>query len=158
MTIAMAVRTAVEVAGVFLAVLSFSVLIETPKKYLLRSGFVGAMAGLAYLICIQMGYGAVGASFVSALLAAFMAHVFARIFKTPVTLFLVAGILPTVPGNGMYQTVHFLLENNEKMAGYYLIQTGEIAGVIALAIFIMDNLFQAALKLQKNDRKSDGKS
>lgn len=144
---------AVKVAGVFLAVVSFSIVINMPRKYLLRAGFVGALAGLSYLICIQLGYGAVTSSFVSALFAAFMAHVFARIFKTPVTLFLFGGILPTVPGNGMYQTVHFLLENDEAMAGYYLIQTLEIAGVIALAIFIVDNIFQAILVQQRKARE-----
>lgn len=76
--------------------------------------------------------------------AAVMAHTFVRIYKAPVTLFLIAGVLPTVPGAGMYQTVHYILEENEKMAAHYLIQTLEIAGVIALAIFVVDTIFQAA--------------
>ena len=55
---------------------------------------------------------------------------------------LIAGILPTVPGAGMYRTVYYILLNNRANASYYLIQTLEIAGVIALAIFIVDALFR----------------
>ena len=82
------------------------------------------------------------ASFLSALAIAFVSHVFARVFKAPVTVFLIAGILPTVPGAGMYRIVYYIIENDREMCSYYLIQTLEIAGMIALAIFIMDTIFR----------------
>ena len=82
------------------------------------------------------------ASFLSALAIAFVSHVFARVFKAPVTVFLIAGILPTVPGAGMYRIVYYIIENDREMCGYYLLQTLEIAGMIALAIFIMDTIFR----------------
>lgn len=135
---------AVRVLGAFLAIFSFGVLIEIPKKFILKAGFVGAVGGLGYQVCMLLNKGDVTSSFVSALLAAVVAHTFARVYKTPVTLFLIAGVLPTVPGAGMYRTVHYILEENEKMAAHYLIQTLEIAGVIALAIFVVDTIFQAA--------------
>ena len=74
------------------------------------------------------------------------------LYKTPVTLFLIAGVLPTVPGNGMYQTVHYLIDGNEAMSEFYLIQTLEIAGVISLAIFVVDTFFQA---FQKSEWKQN---
>ena len=86
------------------------------------------------------------ASLYSAVAAAVVSHIFARVYKTPVTLFLIAGVLPTVPGNGMYQTVHYLIDGNEAMSEFYLIQTLEIAGVISLAIFVVDTFFQAFQK------------
>lgn len=137
----LAAETTVRVFGAFLAVYSFAYLIETPKKYVLRAGLVGALGCLVYTIGINTGLGEVLSSFLSALSVAFLSHTFARIFKAPVTLFLIAGILPTVPGTGMYQTVHYIIEGNQKMTAYYLTQTLEIAGVIALAIFVMDTVF-----------------
>lgn len=137
----LAAETTVRVFGAFLAIYSFAYLIETPKKYVLRAGLVGALGCLVYTIGINTGLGEVLSSFLSALSVAFLSHTFARIFKAPVTLFLIAGILPTVPGTGMYQTVHYIIEGNQKMTAYYLTQTLEIAGVIALAIFVMDTVF-----------------
>ena len=134
-------RIMIQVSGAFLAIYGFAVLLDTPKKYLFHAGGVGAAGGLVYLICIQNGLGVVFSSFISALVVAVISHIFARIFKTPVTLFLIAGFLPTVPGAGMYRIVHYILEGNEKMTGYYLIQTLQIAGVFALAIFIIDTVF-----------------
>lgn len=137
----LAAETTVRVFGAFLAIYSFAYLIETPKKYVLRAGLVGALGCLVYTFGMNTGLGEVLSSFLSALSVAFLSHTFARIFKAPVTLFLIAGILPTVPGTGMYQTVHYIIEGNQKMTAYYLTQTLEIAGVIALAIFVMDTVF-----------------
>lgn len=85
-------------------------------------------------------------SFFSALAIALTSHTFARVFKAPVTIFLIAGILPTVPGAGMYRIVYYIIANDSAKSSYYLIQTLEIAGVIALAIFIMDTVFKVRFK------------
>lgn len=128
--------------GIFIAIFSFAIMLETPKKYLFITALVGTASGLVYLICMKMGAGTVLSSFFSALTAAFISHVFARIFKAPVTLFLIAGILPTVPGGGMYQIVAGVLDGSSTQVFDSLIETLEIAGVIALAIFLMDSLFR----------------
>lgn len=136
----------VKISGVFLSILAFAVYLETPRKHVLRAGLVGAIGGFVYLTTLQFHRSDVLASFLSALTVALISHIFARIYKTPVTLFLVAGILPTVPGAGMYRMVYYLLMEDETNAGYYMIQTLEIAGAIALAIFLIDSIFRAAQK------------
>ena len=93
------------VVGSFVAIIAFSVLLETPGKYLWQTGVVGAIGGGVYLLCTHRGVDVVPASFFSALAIAFMAHLFARIFKAPVTVFLIAGILPTVPGAGIAYSI-----------------------------------------------------
>ena len=128
------------IAGSFIAITGFAVLLETPRKYVPLAGLAGAIGGGIYLYCTQSEIDVVLASFLSALAIAFVSHVFARVFKAPVTVFLIAGILPTVPGAGMYRIV---------MCSYYLIQTLEIAGMIALAIFIMDTVFRFRTPLRR---------
>ena len=129
-------------AGCFVAIAGFAILLETPRKYIFLAGIAGAGGGGVLFFSVQHVLDVVLASFLSALVIALLAHTFARIFKAPVTVFLIAGILPTVPGAGMYRTVYYILLNNRANASYYLIQTLEIAGVIALAIFIVDALFR----------------
>lgn len=133
-------------AGCFLAVSGFAVLVETPRKYILQAGFAGACGGWVYFFSMQNGLDAVPASFLSALVIALLAHIFARIFKAPVTVFLIAGILPTVPGAGMYRTVYYIIADDRAQSFYYLMQTLEIAGVIALAIFIVDAVFRIRIR------------
>lgn len=139
------------IVGSFIAITGFAVLLETPKKYLLHAGFIGAIGGGIYLYCTQREMDVVLASFLSALAIAFVSHVFARVFKAPVTVFLIAGILPTVPGAGMYRIVYYIIANDREMCSYYLIQTLEIAGMIALAIFIVDTVFRFRIYARKRD-------
>lgn len=134
------------VLGCFAAVSAFAIILETPRKYVLHDGIVGGIGGFVYLLSVNMGQDVVLASFLSALAIALMSHTFARIFKAPVTIFLIAGILPTVPGAGMYRIVYYLIANDNARSSYYLIQTLEVAGVIALAIFIMDSIFKVRIK------------
>ena len=89
----------IKTIGFFIAVFSFSVLINSPRKYLLWAGIAGAASGFIYIICVETGWNPVIASFWSALAAGLISHIFARILKAPVTMFLIGGILPTVPGN-----------------------------------------------------------
>ena len=134
------------VAGSFAAVVAFAILLETPKKDLPHAGAAGAIGSFVYLLGLHNDFGTVLATFFSALAIALASHTFARIFKAPVTIFLIAGILPTVPGAGMYRTVYYIITDDRARSSYYLTQTLEIAGVIALAIFIMDTLFRVRLK------------
>lgn len=89
----------VRVLGAFIAIFTFAVLQETPKKYLGCAGIVGAVGWLAYLLSEHAGADTVLATFISAMTITLISHTFARIFKAPVTVFLIAGILPTVPGS-----------------------------------------------------------
>lgn len=141
------------VLGCFAAVSAFAVILETPRKYVLHDGIVGGIGGFVYLFSIEKGLDVVMASFLSALAIALMSHTFARIFKAPVTIFLIAGILPTVPGAGMYRIVYYLIANDNARSNYYLIQTLEVAGVIALAIFITDTLFKVRIKKENPKEK-----
>ena len=130
------------VVGSFVAIIAFSVLLETPGKYLWQTGVVGAIGGGVYLLCTHRGVDVVPASFFSALAIAFMAHLFARIFKAPVTVFLIAG---------MYRIAYSIIANDRAGCAYYLLQTLEIAGMIALAIFIVDAIFRVHIPLSRRN-------
>ena len=119
----------IQSVGAFLAVFGFSLLVDMPRKYLVYAGITGGAGWLA-------------AAFFSSLAAALLSQVFARVLKAPVTIFLVAGILPTVPGASIYRSVYFLIQGQTKWYNFYLIQTIQIAGAMAVAIFIVDSLFR----------------
>ena len=54
------------IVGSFIAITGFAVLLETPKKYLLHAGLIGAIGGGIYLYCTQRDMDVVPASFLSA--------------------------------------------------------------------------------------------
>ena len=69
--------------------------------------------------------------------------------KTPVTVFLICGIFPLVPGAGIYYTAYYFIMGDNAMALSKGIETIKIAVAIALAIvfvFSMPNPVAAALR------------
>lgn len=141
----------IQILGTFIAIFAFSILLESPKKYLFAAGIIGAVGGAVFLFSEKLGADAVLASFLSALAIALVSHTFSRILKTPVTIFLIAGILPTVPGAGMYRIVYYMIEGDSAMTSHYFTETLEIAGTIALAIFIVDTVFRVFQKGYKQN-------
>lgn len=149
----------IKVIGAFLAIAAFAVIVEIPKNYLKYAGIVGAVGWFVYLLSQNLGANEVFATFLSSATIAVVSHIFARIFKVPVTVFLIAGILPTVPGAGMYRIAYSIIAGNSEMTMRYLITTLELAGVIALGIFVVDAGFrmfqkewkQNSLRYDKNE-------
>ena len=80
--------------------------------------------------------------FIATVVVALASNLFARILKAPVSIYLIPGILPLVPGLGMYRTVYYIINQDNSMAGYYFSNTMQIAGMIALAIFFIDTFFR----------------
>lgn len=134
----------IKVIFAFIAIYTFAVLEEVPRKYLVICGITGAVGWWVYLICEAWSLGSVMSTFWSALMIALLSQIFARRLKAPVTVFLIAGILPTVPGAGMFQIVYYLIQNSRVTATIKLVQTIKMAGAIALAIFLVDGIFRVA--------------
>ena len=130
-----------EIVSSFLAVY-FTMIFEVPKRYSVYCGLAGAVNWWVYLIAMNQTSSSMLASFFASFAVAIFSQVFARILKAPVSVFLVTGILPTVPGAGIYRTVYYLIRNNSHQCTYYLLQTIQVAGAIAMAIFLTDSLFR----------------
>ena len=85
-----------------IATLSFAVLFCAPKSELLFCGLTGAIGWIVYLICLQFDTGTVIANMIATLALTVFSRVVAALRKNPVTIYLIAGIFPLVPGAGIY--------------------------------------------------------
>ncbi|MHB8130148.1 MAG: threonine/serine exporter family protein [Mobilitalea sp.] len=125
----------------FIATAAFSVIFYLPKKYIIHAGMAGCFGWFLYLIMMEFHGDKVLAIFVATLIVALTAHILARIYKTPVTMFLIPGVIPLVPGAGMYQIVQSIIDNEVDRTSFYFFQTLQMAGAIALGIFVIDTFF-----------------
>lgn len=132
----------IQLIGAFFATVCFSVIFNVSKKNIIICGIIGASGWLIYILSTYTNVNAIVlGNFIASLWIAFISHFMARIKKTPVTHFFIPGILPFVPGGGMFSFVYNIIEGNNTLAVFYLVQTIEVAGVIALSIFIVDTIF-----------------
>jgi uncharacterized membrane protein YjjB (DUF3815 family) len=131
-----------QIFSAFIATAGFSVLFYLPKKYIIHSGMTGSLGWLIYLIGLELIKDKVLSTLAATVLVALASHILARIYKTPVTMFLIPGVIPFVPGAGMYQIVTGIVEGNVESTSNYFFETLQIAGSIALGIFIIDTFFR----------------
>ena len=144
----MTIQTAVQTLSAFLAVVCFGLLLEMPKRYLVDAGVVGGAGWLVYLLTAQ------GLNLLRIVPYPLISHIFARFLKAPVTVFLVAGILPAVPGASIYRCVFYVIRSGRSLSTYYLVETLQIAGAIAVAIFIMDSIFRLVQDHEKRRKEN----
>ena len=131
----------IQLVAAFVGTVGFSALFGAPRRYYLYCGLAG-MAGWAVYLLVAMGHSVVGAAFFAALTVAAISHVMARLCRCPVTVFLICGIIPLVPGGGIFWTAYYIVTEQLRMAatmGFVALKvTIAIAGGIILASGIIN--------------------
>jgi uncharacterized membrane protein YjjB (DUF3815 family) len=120
----------------FFSTLGFAVLFNIPRKELILAGLTGAMGWFAFqLVSISLSSNII-ASFFGGLTAALTGEILARIKKQPATLFVVPGIIPLVPGYGLYYTMLKIIQQDYSEAVSVGFEALLVAISIASAIII----------------------
>lgn len=120
--------------------LCFGMLFGIPRKCYLACATTGAVGWLAYELAVMLGVGAVTANLLAAIPLTLLARIFAVTLKAPVTVFLLSGIFPLVPGAGIYYTGYHLFMSDNSLALDKGLETIKIAVAIALGIGIVLSL------------------
>ncbi|MDL2248884.1 threonine/serine exporter family protein [Tyzzerella sp. OttesenSCG-928-J15] len=124
----------------FASTLTFAILFNSPKKELLLCGLTGAFAWLFYELVFEMTGSNTIPTLAGALAATLLSRFFAFRRKNPITVYLISGIIPLVPGSGIYYTVYNLIINESALAYTYGMDTIKMAGVISLGIMCVLSL------------------
>lgn len=130
----------IEFIAVFILVLSFGILFQTPKKSLWLIGLTGVVSWAGFLATHSVVNNLFIPTFVGASLVGISGEVFARIIKMPVTVFVIPGIIPLVPGTYAYDTMLHMIKGNYIDGIKTGIDTLMIAGAIAFAIAIVGTM------------------
>ena len=124
-----AAHWAIQLVAAFVGTVGFSALFGAPRRFYLYCGLAG-MAGWAVYLFVSTGHSVVGAAFFAALTVAAISHVMARLRHCPVTVFLICGIIPLVPGGGIFWTAYYLVTDQLRLAA----ETGFVALKVTIAI------------------------
>ena len=123
-----------------IATVGFSVFFNVPKAALIPSGLTGGIGWSIYYCLINATNNDILANFLAATLVAWISEVLARKLKYPAILFVIPGIIPLVPGLGMYNTMLYLVQSNYELA----ISKGSnvlfVGGAIALGVLVVTSL------------------
>ena len=143
-----ALTAAPETAGMFVQLLAayvgtvaFAVLFGVPRKYYLDSGLCGMLGWLLYLIL--MNYTELSVAnvvFFATVLVTFTAMVLAIVRKCPITVYLICGIFPLVPGAGIFWTTYNVVSEQLGAALHTGVTALKVTVAIAFGIILVAEL------------------
>ena len=120
----------------FVASIAFAIIFRVNKRHLLWAG-IGSIVTFAiyYLLDDRLFLAAI----VSAMFTALYSEISARVHKAPTLVFLITGVIPTVPGRYLYNTMRCFVEGDWSNGATYFLDTmtialGIAAGVVSIAI------------------------
>ncbi|MCD7906940.1 MAG: threonine/serine exporter family protein [Clostridium sp.] len=120
-----------EILAAMVGTIAFSLLFGVPRKYYLYCGLIGGAGWGVYSAA-----GLLWAPAQSALAATIVVILLSRLAavreRCPVTIFLISGIFPLVPGAGVYWTVYYMVTDQL----YLAVQTGYTAVKVAVSIVL----------------------
>ena len=117
----------------FVGTIAFALLFGVPRKYFVSCGIIGGAGWLLYeALMAYVGATATEATFFATVLVILLSRLRAVRERCPVTVFLISGIFPLVPGAGIYWTSYYLVTGQMGQA----VSSGFVAVKAAIAIVL----------------------
>ncbi|WP_156290909.1 threonine/serine exporter family protein [Oceanobacillus salinisoli] len=122
----------------FVASAGFGILFNVPRSALVQSGLVGMFGWILYYVLVDAGMDVVPATVFGAMLVSVLSYTSAKIYKKPIIVYTVSGIIPLVPGGIAYNAMHQFVENNYDVAVQLSAQVMLLAGGIAIGLMFSE--------------------
>lgn len=120
-----------QIISAMIGTVAFSVLFGVPSRYYPYCGLIGGAGWAIYSVSLSACSPAV-ASLLATMGVIFLSRYAAIRKRCPVTVFLISGIFPLVPGAGVYWTVYYIITDQLRLA----LETGYQAVKCAIAIVL----------------------
>lgn len=135
----------------FIATAAFGVLFQAPRRTLAMCGLVGAVGWCIYkYTSLHMGFSSFYANLLATIMLTIMAETFARFRREPATIFIATGVIPLVPGLGMYKGMNKIIEHYYEQGVNILLTAGTDSMAIALGIMLVSSIFRVLRMRQLN--------
>ena len=124
-----------------IATIAFGITLQMPRRHYLACGLTGAVGWMVYILGVELlGMSPAIATLVATLPLTGCARFFAIRHKAPVTIFLLPGIFPLVPGAGIYYTAYYFLRGEQALFASKGVETFKVALALALGIALVCSL------------------
>ncbi|WP_188688943.1 threonine/serine exporter family protein [Pullulanibacillus camelliae] len=132
----------------FIASAAFGIIFNCPKNALVKCGLVGMMGWLMYILLVAFNVNVVLANLLAAFFIAVIGQSFARMYKMPMIIFSVAGIIPLVPGGMAYDAMRHFVQNDYSSAVQLSAKVFLLSGAIAVGLILSEVSNQMYRKLR----------
>ncbi|UII56459.1 threonine/serine exporter family protein [Cytobacillus spongiae] len=137
----------------FIASAAFGMIFNAPKRSLIKCGIVGMLGWIIYVYMTENNADPVLASLLASFAIAVLSQFFAKMYKTPVIIFSVAGIIPLVPGGLAYDAMRNFVENDYNLAINLAAKAFMISGSIAIGLVFSEVINQIIRQSKLNPKR-----
>lgn len=139
----------IEVIAAFISSFAFGIVFNIKGKNLFFAALCGALGWFVYKYSLKLEMTDTTALFLASLALSIYSEIFARILKTPVTTFVIAALIPLVPGGGMYYTMVEAITGDVMKSLEIGIKTIASAGTLALGIILVSTITKTIIRNKK---------
>ncbi len=135
----------IQFIAAIMSTVGFALVFAVPLKTLLVSAVNGGFGWIVFKYVIDTTGSKYIAVFLSALSITFVSEMLARRLRYPASVFIIPGIINLVPGEGIYNTMGFFVNNQSELAIESFYSTIVVAGSISFGILLASS-FSTSLK------------
>ncbi|MDR1495312.1 MAG: threonine/serine exporter family protein, partial [Clostridiales Family XIII bacterium] len=140
----------------FLMTIGFCLQMNAPRRQMVIASLIGAVGMFVLVGGPRIGQGALLTCFIGTCVIATLAEVASRAGRDATTVFIIPGIIPFVPGLGLFESASAILSNNitsgiEKGASAII-----TAGSIALALIVVATVARLIMELARRFENGAG--
>ena len=131
-----------------MACFSFCFIFKFHKLSHMIAAAAGGMLSWVFYVMFSFLCNDLAQYLISTIIVSAYAEVMARVFKAPVTGFLTIGILPLVPGGGIYYTMEYCVSGETSMFIETGLHTFAIAGALAVGVLVVSSIVRLVHMMQ----------
>ncbi|WP_066872743.1 threonine/serine exporter family protein [Clostridium mediterraneense] len=134
----------------FIAVFAFAFIFNIRGKFITWAAIGGFLSWFFYKVALLWCKDVNLAMFISAIIFSSYSELLARKLKTPVTVLVVCGLMPLVPGSGMYYTMSSAVHGETLNTWNLAVSTLSSAGSLALGVIFVSTITRLILNFKNN--------
>lgn len=127
----------------------FAYLFNIRKEHRYFTAIGGCIAQLSFDLLLMLIKNSFISMFFAAIILAFYAEIMARVRKTPVTTFIIAALIPLVPGKQIYDAMVFIVKDDLRSALDMGLMALGYAGLLALGVMSVSTFSRIFLHKKK---------
>ncbi|MDD6175099.1 MAG: threonine/serine exporter family protein [Firmicutes bacterium] len=130
----------------FMACFGFCIVLHMNSPLQMVAACMGGVIGWAIYLLLSPGLQETVCYLIASIAVTLYCECMARIFKEPVTGFLLIGIIPMVPGGPIYYTMEYCINGETDLFLESFLRTFGIAGALAVGVLFVSssmNLYRA---------------
>ena len=139
----------------FVACFAFCFVVNIRGRMLLSAPLGASLGWLVYIAAVPVASELL-CYFFATLAVSVYAEIMARFHRAPATGFLLVGLLPLVPGGGIYYTMEYCISGDTAMFLETGLHTFGIAGSLALGVLFVSSIVRFYSVVRRHLRRKEG--